>query len=184
MIASATARIPARDGRSSGSILKNMRRSLRCLLAGTFAIAVAIAYAAASENGPDVAAIRALISKYAAGVNAEPVDIKLLSEVWDDSPDASLINPESYEHGWEQIKRNFYQGTMETLFAERKLTIHDVNVHAYADSGWAEFHWHFVAKLRNGGSTVESNGMETQIYRKTSGNHWVLVHVHYSALSR
>jgi ketosteroid isomerase-like protein len=161
-----------------------MCKSVSCLLAGALAIAVASIYATAGENGSDIAAIKALIGRYAAGVNAEPVDIKVLSEVWDDSSDATLINPESYEHGWEQIKRNFYEAMMETLFAERKLTIQDVNVHAYGDSGWAEFHWHFAAKLRRGGSTVESNGMETQIYRKASGNGWVLVHVHYSALSR
>lgn len=161
-----------------------MLRSAPLLLTAIVASSISIAYAGASENALDADAIQALIAKYAAGVNAEPVDMKLLSEVWDHSPDVSLINPETYEHGWEQIKQNFYEKTMQDRFAERKLTVRDIQVHTYGDSAWAEFHWHFAAKLRQGGSAVQANGMETQIYRKVSGEGWKLVHVHYSALSR
>ena len=127
-------------------------------------------------------AIKALIAKYAAAVNVEPVDIDLASQVWSNSPDVTFIHPLGHEHGWDEVKRNFYQNTMEALFSERKLTTHDINVHVYGDSAWAEFYWHFIAKLRKGGSTVEANGRETQIYRKIDPNRWVLVHVHYSGM--
>jgi len=33
------------------------------------------------------------------------------------SPDVSFINPAGHEHGWEEIKRNFYEKTMEALSA-------------------------------------------------------------------
>lgn len=161
-----------------------MRQPTRLFLAAVFAVAATIVPATAGENRSDGDAIQALIAKYAAGVNAEPVDIKLLSEVWDNSSDVSLINTEAYEQGWEQIKRNFYEGTMEALFTDRRLTIHEVKVHASGDSGWAEFRWHFTAKMKQGGSAIQTNGIETQVYRKVSGDRWVLVHVHYSALSR
>jgi ketosteroid isomerase-like protein len=64
-------------------------------------------------------------------------------------------------------------------FSERKLTVRDVSVHVNGDAAWAEFYWHFVAKQSNDGSTVQTDGRETQIYNK-AGSHWQLVHVHYS----
>jgi len=127
------------------------------------------------------AEIKELIAKYAAAVNVEPVDINLAAQVWWNSPDVSMINPLGEERGWDEIKRDFYQNTMEAFFSQRTLAPRDISVHVYGDSGWAEFSWHFVAKSRKTGSTVESNGRETQIYRKAGPDHWVLVHVHYSA---
>jgi ketosteroid isomerase-like protein len=137
---------------------------------------------ASDSTATDEEAIKALQQKYAAAVNAEPVDIQLASQVWSNSPEVSFIHPLGHEHGWEQIKKNFYEGIMEALFSERELTIRDVNLHVYGDSAWSEFNWHFVAKLRKTGSTVETNGRETQIYRKVDGHRWVLVHVHYSPM--
>jgi ketosteroid isomerase-like protein len=128
------------------------------------------------------AAIKELIAKYAEVVNVEPVDINLASQVWLNSPDVSLIFPLGEERGWEQVKQNFYENTMGALFFERKLTPGDITVHAYGgDSAWAEFSWRFVAKLRKNGSTVETRGRETQIYRKIGPDRWALIHVHYSA---
>lgn len=115
-------------------------------------------------------------------VNVEPVDVNLASQVWLNSPDVSLIYPLGEEHGWDQVKRGFYQDTMEALFSERKLTPGEITVHAHGDSAWAEFSWRFVAKMRKNGSTVETRGRETQIYRKIGPDRWALVHVHYSAM--
>jgi ketosteroid isomerase-like protein len=128
------------------------------------------------------AEIEELIAKYAAAVNREPVDIDLASSVWSNTPEVSLIYPLGEERGWEQVKRNFYEHTMEARFSERTLTPHDIRVHAYGDSGWAEFSWSFVGKSRKDGSRVETNGLETQIYQKVGSHRWVLVHVHYSAM--
>jgi ketosteroid isomerase-like protein len=126
--------------------------------------------------------IKALIAKYAAVVNVEPVDINLASQVWETSPDVSFIYPLGQEHGWEAIKTNFYQKTMGAMFTDRKLTTRDIRVHVYGNAAWAEFDWHFTAKLRSSGAPVETNGRETQIYRKIEPNRWALVHVHYSAM--
>lgn len=126
-------------------------------------------------------AIKDLIAKYAAAVNAEPVDISLASQVWSHSPEVTFINPLGEERGWGQIKREVYQNEMEGLFSERKLVPRDIAVHIYGDSAWAEFNWKFTAKSRQGGAAVETSGVETQIYRKTGPSHWELVHVHYSA---
>jgi ketosteroid isomerase-like protein len=135
-------------------------------------------------SGAAAAEIKELIANYAEAVNREPVDVGLASRVWSNSPDVSLIDPLGEVRGWEHIKQEFYEDIMEAYFSKRRLTPSDVQVHAYGDSGWAEFSWRFVAKSRKNGSAVETNGRETQIYRRVAPHRWVLVHVHYSTLPR
>jgi hypothetical protein len=55
-------------------------------------------------------------------VGHDEADIKLASEIWCTSEEASFIHPRGHERGWEQVKRNFYEGTMGARFSERKLT--------------------------------------------------------------
>jgi ketosteroid isomerase-like protein len=136
-----------------------------------------------ADDGAAADEIRQVVAKYAEAVNREPVDLELASQVWENSPEATLIYPLAEIHGWDQIRQGFYQGVMETWFSERTLTPRDLEVHAYGDCGWVEFSWRFVAKSRKDGSRVETNGRETQIYRKAGPHRWVLVHVHYSSLS-
>lgn len=121
--------------------------------------------------------IRQLIASYAQSVDA--ADIGLARRIWDDSPDISFINPLGRAQGWEQVKA-FLTDVMGGTFTERKLVPRDIQVHVYRDSAWSEFNWHFTAKQRRDGTIVQTEGRETQIYRKTGGR-WVLVHVHYSA---
>lgn len=124
-----------------------------------------------------------MIAKYVEAVNREPADLELASTVWEDSPDVTLIFPLGEIRGWDHIRQDFYQNVMEALFSARTLTPRDIEVHAYGDCAWAEFTWRFVAESRKDGSRVETNGRETQIYRKAGPHRWVLVHVHYSSLS-
>ncbi len=138
---------------------------------------------AAASHDNSVVEIKAVIAKYAEAVNREPVDLDLASSVWADSPDDTLIFPLGEIRGWDHIQQDFYQGIMEGAFSQRTLTPAGIQVHAYGDCGWAEFTWRFVAKSRKDGSSVVTNGRETQIYQKLGPHHWVLVHVHYSSLS-
>jgi ketosteroid isomerase-like protein len=125
----------------------------------------------------DEEAIRGLIAKYAKSV--DDADTALASEVWATTPDVSFIHPRGHERGWEQVKRNVYENLMGARFSERNLRTRDVAVHVFGDAAWAEFYWDFTAKLKSDGSTLKTQGRETQVYRK-SGGRWVLVHVHYS----
>ena len=86
-----------------------------------------------------------------------------------------------HEQGFEQIKQNVYQRLMGDTFSERKLSVHDVSIHVYGDSAWAEFYWDFTAKFRKDGSLLTTQGRETQLYHKEQGR-WRLVHVHYSGV--
>jgi ketosteroid isomerase-like protein len=67
------------------------------------------------------------------------------------------------------------------MFSQRKLTPRDLKVHVYGDAAWSEFNWHFTGTQRKDGAVVQTDGRETQIYRK-DGDRWMLVHAHYSAV--
>lgn len=125
----------------------------------------------------DSTRIEQLIAKYAAAADA--ADVKLAAQVWDNSPEVSFIHPLGHAHGWDEVK-GFYTDIMGGMFSDRKLTPREIHVHVYDDSAWSEFDWHFTATQKKDGARVQSDGRETQIYRK-AGDHWVLVHVHYSA---
>lgn len=133
----------------------------------------------AQSLASDSDAIKTQISKYAESIDT--ADTTLASQVWLDSPDVSFIHPLGHEHGFMQIKQNVYTRLMGDTFSERHLSVHDVIVHVYSDSAWAEFYWDFSAKLRKDGSPVTTHGRETQIYHRDHGS-WRLVHVHYSPL--
>jgi len=122
--------------------------------------------------------IRQIIANYAAAVDA--ADVKLAGRIWDNSPDVSFIHPLGQAHGCGEVK-GFFTDVMGGMFSDRKLTPRDIKVHVYGDSAWSEFYWHFTATQKKDGVQVQSDGRETQIYRK-AGNRWVLVHVHYSAM--
>lgn len=145
---------------------------------------VALTSCQEERSAPDLAsdkrAISGLVGKYAETVGS--LDMTLAGQVWLQSPDVSFIHPRGHERGWEEIKRNLYENIMGGLFSERKLNVRDVSVHVYGDTAVAEFDWHFEAKLRKGGSKLETNGRETQVYHRTAPNEWRLVHVHYSGM--
>jgi len=147
-----------------------------------FAIALLLLLPCWAQQPPltDSDAIRHLIANYAAAADAADVD--LAAQVWDTSADVSFIHPLGYAHGWDEVK-SFYTNIMGGMFSQRKLTPRDIKVHVYGDSAWSEFNWHFAATQKKDGAQVQSEGRETQIYRKI-GSRWALVHVHYSAMPR
>jgi ketosteroid isomerase-like protein len=112
----------------------------------------------------------------------DAADIKLAAQIWDNSPDVSFIHPLGHAHGWDEVK-GFFTDIMGEMFSKRKLTPRDIKVHVYGDSAWSEFYWHFTATQKKDGAEVQSDGRETQIYRK-AGDRWALVHVHYSEMPR
>jgi uncharacterized protein (TIGR02246 family) len=131
-----------------------------------------------TNAGRDEDDIKQLISMYAKA--ADEADPALVSRIWCDSSDDSLINPVGRWHGVEEIL-GFYRHEMGDRYSSRNLKISNISVRVYTDAAWAEFNWDFSATRRKEGSSVSFDGMETQIYRKNR-DRWCLVHVHYSAL--
>lgn len=127
----------------------------------------------------DEAAIRQIIEEYARGV--ELADITLAANIWSQKEDVSFIHPRGHERGWDAVRDNFYIKTMQELFSERKLIVHNVIVSTCKDFAWSEFYWNFSAKRRSDGALVERKGRETQIYRREN-TVWRIVHVHYSGV--
>jgi ketosteroid isomerase-like protein len=123
--------------------------------------------------------IKNLVSKYAKSI--DEADLILAEELWSNSPGVSFIHPRDHEKGLEEIKQNFYVGTMGNRFLERKLDVFDLSINVYGDTAIAEFYWHFIAKFKEDGLPHETKGRETQIYhKKAESSGWNLVHVHYS----
>jgi hypothetical protein len=87
-------------------------------------------FAPPALTGDDLAAeeIKAVIDANAKSI--DEANIKLASEIWSTSEEASFIPPRGHERGWEQVK-NFYQGTMGALFSERKLKVHNAVIRMY-----------------------------------------------------
>ncbi len=141
------------------------------------AFAFSSAWAASGRSGED--AIRDLITRYAAAVDA--ADPEQAAQIWSHAPEVSFIDPLGEEHGLAQIQQNVYTRLMGGMFSERHLEPHDIAVHVCGNAAWAEFVWDFHAKLRKDGSAVTTHGRETQIYRKEKDG-WRIVHVHYSAM--
>jgi ketosteroid isomerase-like protein len=150
---------------------------LFCLI---FAVAVSIdAFAQNTGDPAHIDSIQHLIADYAKAVDT--ADVKLVAEIWSNSPEVSFIHPLGHEHGLDQVEQNVFRHLMGETFSERKLTIKDVSIHTYGDTAWAEFYWDFNAKLRKDGAPLATKGRETQIYHKEQGR-WRLVHVHYSGM--
>ena len=123
--------------------------------------------------------IRLLIDKYAMSVSE--ADTNLASEVWCTNAEVSFIHPKGHEHGWDQVRTNVYERLMGATFSQRKLTVREVAIHVYGETAWADFYWDFAATVRKDGALVNTQGRETQIYRKTERG-WRIVHVHYSGM--
>ena len=121
-------------------------------LFAAFLCLIPVCAVAQTDTGPatDVAAIHRLIEQYTKAVDT--VDLKLLSQIWSHSPEVSFIYPLGEEQGLDAIEQHVFQNVMGGMFSARDLETH---------------------------GAVTTHGIETQIYRKESGN-WRLVHVHYS----
>jgi ketosteroid isomerase-like protein len=133
----------------------------------------------AAADAAAKAAIHRLIAKYAQSVDT--ADVKLAAELWSNTGDVSFIHPRGHEHGWDGVRVNVYEKAMGESFSERKLSVHDIAIRLYGDAAWAEFDWDFVAKFRNDGKPLKTQGRETQVYHKGSRG-WEIVHVHYSGM--
>lgn len=158
------------------------RATVVCARAFSLCVAIALTVSCGSSRNKadDVKAaedaIRQQIARYTAAL--DEADIDLASQVWQTSVEVSFIHPAGHARGWEKVKEIYK--FFGSSFSERKLTVRDVSVHVHGDTAWVEFYWHFVAKRRNDGSAVQTDGRETQVYNKV-GNRWQLVHVHYSS---
>ena len=150
----------------------------RILLLATFLL-IAPYSEAQTDTGPapDVSEIHHLIDQYAKAVDT--VDLNLLSQIWSHSPGVSFIYPLGEERGFDAIEQHVFQNVMGGMFTARDLEPQGVAIHVDGNAAWSEFHWVFRATMRKDGSAVTTHGIETQIYRKESGE-WRLVHVHYS----
>jgi ketosteroid isomerase-like protein len=124
-------------------------------------------------------AVRQQVTKYTQALDA--ADTGIARQVWLTTPEASFISPMGHSHGWEEVKKvyDFFGAS----FTYRKLTARDIAVDVHGDSAYVEFYWHYSAKQKSDGKDVQTDGRESQMYRRVDGGgRWALVHVHYSGM--
>jgi ketosteroid isomerase-like protein len=124
-------------------------------------------------------AVRQQVTKYTQALDA--ADTGIARQVWLTTPEASFISPMGHSHGWEEVKKvyDFFGAS----FTYRKLTARDIAVDVHGDSAYVEFYWHYSAKQKSDGKDVQTDGRESQMYRRVDGGRWALVHVHYSGMA-
>lgn len=126
----------------------------------------------------DEDAVRQQVAKYLQALDA--ADTGIASQVWLTTSEASFISPMGHSHGWEEVKKVY--DFFGAVFTDRKLTAHDLAVDVQGDSAYVEFYWHYSAKQKSDGKNVQTDGRESQMYRRVDGERWALVHVHYSGM--
>ena len=131
--------------------------------------------ASCSRPVDDQRAIREQVANYTKALDTG--DLGLAARVWWDTTDVSAITPMGHSHGWEEVK-GMYQFFADN-FTDRHLQARDIAVHLMGDTAWAEYNWHFDAKIKANGMEIHSEGRESEVFRKIDGG-WRIVHIHYS----
>jgi ketosteroid isomerase-like protein len=151
---------------------------LLCVLSA-FSVACGGRGQSAGDAKADEDAVRQQVTKYTQALDA--ADTGIARQVWLTTPEASFISPMGHSHGWEEVKKvyDFFGAS----FKDRKLTARDIAVDMHGDSAYVEFYWHYSAKQKSDGKDVQTDGRESQMYRRVDGGgRWALVHVHYSGM--
>ena len=146
--------------------------------ARTAAIATALlllSVAGCNRSRSDADAIRALVAREAAAINAR--DMKALSEVWSRDGQALLfdVSPPGRFQGWEQIQRQ-WSGFFERA-SEIHMTVESLNAVAEGPLGYATYDWTMTGRI--GSYAIDDRGQATAIYRREKEG-WKLVHAHFS----
>ncbi len=136
---------------------------------------LAAAIFACNDARADADAIRSLVTREVAAINAK--DIGALSEIWSRDKNILLFDvpPPGRFKGWDQIGhlwKDFFDRVSDI-----HLTVDSVQAEAQGTLGYATYDWAMTGRL--GSYSLEDRGQATAIYRKEGGN-WRLVHAHYS----
>ena len=150
---------------------------LLCVMA-VFSVACGTRSESARDNKAEEEAVLQQVAKYTHALDA--ADTEIASQVWLTTAEASFISPMGHSHGWGEVK-NVYD-FFGASFTDRKLTARDIVVDVHGDSAYVEFYWHYSAKQKSDGKDVQTDGRESQMYRRVDGGRWALVHVHYSGM--
>ena len=164
--------VPSASSRTAG------RDPVRAALAGAVALGLLLPVVAGCDRSrDDTDAIRALVAREVAAINAR--DVRALSEIWSRDNRALLFDvpPPGRFEGWEQIQRQW------TAFFDRAsevhLTVGALRAEAEGPLGYATYDWAMTGRI--GSYALDDRGQATAIYRKEKGG-WRLVHAHYSPI--
>jgi uncharacterized protein (TIGR02246 family) len=144
----------------------------------TLALCVLVLAAAGACGGAiegDADAIRALVEKETAAINAR--DLNGLAGIWSEAPEILLFDvpPPGRFRGWGEVARVFRD--FFDRFAEIKLTVASLEVAVEGDLAYASYDWTLTGMM--GEQAVSDRGQATSIYRREESG-WRLIHAHFS----
>lgn len=122
-----------------------------------------------------------MVNKYTQTVNQGDARPELIDQLWEQSPDASNINPRGHHKGFKDIKDNFYPPLFALLTDRNLRVVGEPAVYVFDNTAVVEFYWKLDAKLKDGGGPVKMEGRETHVLRRKGGQ-WKLIHLHYSGM--
>lgn len=164
--------VPFASSRTAG------RGPVRAALPGAIALGLLLPVGAGCDRSrADTDAIRALVAREVAAINAR--DVRTLSEIWSQDNHALLFDvpPPGRFEGWEQIQRQW------TVFFDRaseiQLTVGALRAEAEGPLGYATYDWAMTGRI--GSYVLDDRGQATAIYRREKRG-WRLVHAHYSPI--
>jgi len=160
----------------SKKAFEGIRPAVACLVLFCIIAAAKTITAQTTSGAQDEEMLRQLLKTYEKSIDT--LDLTLADRIFSHAPEVSFVHPRGTEKGFDQITKNFYQGTMGT-FSERELLLENPVIHVYDDSAWSEMTWTFHATVKDGGQKITTTGRETQLYHKEDGV-WKIVHIHYS----
>src|SRR5437879_908135 len=155
------------------------RSPVAAALAACAALGVLLSALEGCHRGSaDREAIRALIAKEVAAINAR--DLPALSEIWSKDQEILLFDvpPPGRFRGWDQIGP-LWKGFFDKV-SEVHLTIDAVQAASDGTLGYATYDWAMTGRL--GSYALDDRGQATEIYRKEGGQ-WRLVHSPFSLVA-
>ena len=127
----------------------------------------------------DAVSVETAVQFYVRTVNN--ADAALGANIWHTGPKSTLIHPRSEDVGWDEIRKNFYEHRLGTLYTERDFKIKDLHIEVWRNTAVAFFYWDFDGKLRSDGTAIHHEGRTSLVFNR-AGQGWKLFHAHVSGL--
>ncbi len=132
-------------------------------------------------NQQDKEEILSLLDTYVK--SAIEASTELAAKVWYDSEEVSFIHPRGESQGFESVKKDFYINTMGANFSKRHLKMtNEPTIYINENTAIVQFHWEFIATLKDNGEELTSQGRESQTLIKFPKLGWRIMHIHYSQM--
>ena len=126
----------------------------------------------------DTEQIQQIVQSYITAIHTQDKDSFL--SLWTGNKADTLISLTSVFHGDEAIYQDFLIDKIQACYSYIELFADHIDIHQIdEENAIVIFSYHTVCRLRETGEDYGIEGIETQVFRKVSGQ-WKLLHIYYS----